>query len=121
MTGWAYRLSKDVPLQDDPAARVYAKQHYPQAAARGAPFVTTCAILGVNDFIHGKLMSEWSAWWVSQWTGGKGQFCMSADEEGGVLTALLRLAAAGRVDMRRTIPSSRIRVRKRGFHDFLDG
>jgi purine nucleoside permease len=103
MTSWAYRLSKDVPLQDDPAARVYAKQHYPQAVARGAPFVTTCAILGVNDFIHGKLMSEWSAWWVSQWTGGKGEFCMSADEEGGVLTALQRLAAAGRVDMRRTM------------------
>ena len=102
MTGWAYRLSKDVPLEDDPKARAYA-QHYPEAVARGAPFVTTCAILGVNDFIHGTLMSEWSAWWVSQWTEGKGEYCMSADEEGGIFTALQRLEAAKRVDMRRVM------------------
>ena len=102
MTGWAYRLSKDVPLQDDPKARAYA-QNYPEAVARGTPFVTTCAILGVNDFIHGTLMSEWSTWWVSQWTEGKSDYCMSADEEGGIFTALQRLAAAGRVDMRRVM------------------
>jgi purine nucleoside permease len=102
MTGWAYRLSKDVALQDDPAARAYA-QHYPETVARGAPFVTTCAILGVNDFIHGTLMSEWSTWWVSQWTEGKSDFCMSADEEGGIFTALQRLEEAKRVDMRRVM------------------
>jgi len=102
MTGWAYRLSKDVALQDDPAARAYA-QHYPETVARGAPFVTTCAILGVNDFIHGTLMSEWSTWWVSQWTEGKSEFCMSADEEGGIFTALQRLEEAKRVDMRRVM------------------
>ena len=89
-------------MQDDPKARAYA-QNYPQAVARGAPFVTTCAILGVNDFIHGALMSEWSAWWVAQWTGGKSQYCMSADEEGGIFTALQRLEDAGRVDMRRVM------------------
>jgi purine nucleoside permease len=102
MTGWAYRLSKDAPLEDDPKARA-SVQNYPEAIARGAPFVTTCAILGVNDFIHGTLMSEWSAWWVSQWTEGKGEFCMSADEEGGIFTALQRLEAAKRVDMRRVM------------------
>lgn len=102
LTGWAFRLSADVPLHDDPTARAYA-QNYPQAVARGAPFVTTCAILGVNDFIHGKLMSEWATWWVSQWTDGKGTYCMSADEEGGIFTALQRLDEAGRVDMRRTM------------------
>ena len=102
MTGWALRLSKFVPLQDDPRAGTYV-QKYPEAVARGAPFVTTCAILGINDFTHGKLMSEWSTWWVSQWTKGKGQYCMSADEEGGIFTALSRLAAAGRVDMRRVM------------------
>jgi purine nucleoside permease len=102
MTAWAYRLSRDVPLQDDPKARAYV-QNYPEAVARGAPFVTTCAILGVNDFIHGTLMSEWAAWWVSQWTEGKGEYCMSADEEGGIFTALQRLAEAGWVDMRRVM------------------
>ena len=40
---------------------------------------------------------------VSQWTEGKSQYCMSADEEGGIFTALQRLAAAGRVDMRRAM------------------
>jgi purine nucleoside permease len=102
MTGWAYRLSKGAPLEDDPKARA-SVQKYPEAIARGAPFVTTCAILGVNDFIHGTLMSEWSAWWVSQWTEGKGEFCMSADEEGGIFTALQRLEAAKRVEMRRVM------------------
>jgi purine nucleoside permease len=102
MTEWAYRLSKDVVLRDDPKARANA-QRYPQAVARAAPFVTTCAILGINDFTHGKLMSEWSTWWVSQWTAGKSRYCMSADEEGGIFTALPRLAAAGRIDMRRVM------------------
>jgi purine nucleoside permease len=102
MTEWAYRLSKDVPLEDDPAARAYA-QKYPEAVARGAPFVTTCAIVGVNDFVHGTLMSDWMTWWVSQWTAGKGEYCMSADEEGGIFTALQRLAEAKRVDMRRVM------------------
>ena len=102
MTGWAYHLSKDVALQDDPKARA-SMQNYPEAIARGAPFVTTCAILGVNDFIHGTLMSEWSAWWVSQWTEGKGEYCMSGDEEGGIFTALQRLDEAKRVDMRRVM------------------
>lgn len=102
MTGWAYRLSKGVALQDDPTARAYV-QNYPEAVARGAPFVTTCAILGVNDFIHGTLMSEWSRWWVSQWTEGKSEYCMSADEEGGIFTSLQRLAEAKRMDMRRVM------------------
>ena len=102
MTGWAYHLSKDVALEDDAKARA-SMQNYPEAVARGAPFVTTCAILGVNDFIHGTLMSEWSSWWVSQWTEGKSEFCMSADEEGGIFTALQRLEAAKRVDMRRVM------------------
>ena len=102
MTGWAYELSRDVELQDDPTAHAYA-QNYPDTVARGAPFVTTCAILGVNDFIHGTRMSEWSAWWVSQWTAGKGQYCMSADEEGGIFTALQRQDQAGRVDRQRAM------------------
>lgn len=102
MTGWAYRLSKGVSLQDDPKARA-AMQRYPDAVARGAPFVTTCAILGVNDFIHGTLMSEWSAWWVAQWTDGNEHYCMSGDEEGGIFTSLQRLATAKRIDIRRAM------------------
>jgi purine nucleoside permease len=102
LTAWAYRLSKDVELSDDPTARS-AAQKYPEAVAQEPPFVTTCTILGVNDFIHGKLMSEWSSWWVSQWTGGKSDYCMSADEEGGIFTALQRLSDAGLIDMRRAM------------------
>lgn len=34
---------------------------------------------------------------------GKSDYCMSADEEGGIFTALQRLAAAGRVEMRRVM------------------
>ena len=102
LTNWAFRLSQNVVLQDDPKARTYA-QRYSEEVARGAPFVTTCAILGVNDFIHGTLLSEWSAWWVAQWTNGESHYCMSADEEGGIFTALQRLAEAGRVDMHRVM------------------
>ena len=102
MTGWAYHLSKDVILEDDPAARAYA-QKYPEATARGAPFVTTCTIVGVNDFVHGTLMSEWMTWWVTQWTDGKSEYCMSADEEGGIFTALQRLEKVKLVDMRRVM------------------
>jgi len=102
MTGWAFRLSKDVVLEDDPGARAYV-QNYPEPVARGSPFVTTCAILGINDFIHGKLMSKWATWWVREWTKGKSRYCMSADEEGGIFTALQRLNAAKLVDIRRVM------------------
>jgi purine nucleoside permease len=102
MTHWAFELSRDVALADDPDIRA-SVQKYEEDVARGAPFVTTCAILGVNDFIHGTLMSEWSRWWVARWTAGESEYCMSADEEGGIFTGLQRLDALGLVDMRRVM------------------
>ena len=60
MTGWAYRLSKDVALQDDPKARALRSELPGGDRARGAVCNDVRAILGVNDFIHGTLMSEWS-------------------------------------------------------------
>lgn len=102
MTEWAYQLSRDVELADDPKARE-AMQAYPEAVAQGAPFVTTGTILGINDFTYGALISDWSTWWVSQWTGGKSAYTIAADEEGGIFTALQRLADAGLIDMRRVM------------------
>lgn len=100
MIGWAFQLSRNVELADDPKAREYVQQ-YPEDVARGAPLVRTGAILGINDFTYGALISDWSSWWVSQWTGGQSEYCMAADEEGGIFTALQRLSKSNLIDMRR--------------------
>ena len=100
---WAYRLSKDVELADSEEARAY-RLHFPEGtAARRAPFVTKGDILTSDTYWHGKMLSDWSEWWTEQFTGGQGNYYMMAMEDTGTLTALSRLAAAGRVDLNRVM------------------
>ena len=97
LTEWAYRLSKDVELADSDEAREYRK-NYPQPNARRAPFVTKCDSFASGTYWHGKILSDWANWWTKQFTGGKGNYCMTNMEDSGTLTALTRLADAYRID-----------------------
>jgi len=103
LTEWAYRLSKDVELADSKEAQEY-RLHYPEGtAARRAPFVTKGDILTSDTYWHGNMLSECGEWWTEQFTGGHGNYCMAAMEDTGTLTALSRLAAAGRIDLNRVM------------------
>ena len=100
---WAYLLSKDVELADSEEAHVY-RLNYPEGTAvRRAPFVTKGDILTSDTYRQGKMLSDWAEWWTKQFTGGQGNYCMTAMEDTGTLTALSRLAAAGRVDSNRVM------------------
>ena len=103
LTEWAYRLSKDVELTDSEEARSY-RLHYPEGtAARQAPFVTKGDSFAASTDWHGEILLDWAEWWTKQFTSGQGNYCMSNMEDTGTLTALSRLAAAGRIDLNRVM------------------
>ena len=99
---WAFRLSEQVPLADKAQAQA-ARALYPQENARRKPFVTKCDGLMTDTFWTGTRMSDWATWWVSTQTKGAGTYCMAAFEDSGTLTALNRLAASGRIDLKRVM------------------
>jgi len=103
MTEWAYRLSKDVPLADNDAARAFRALYPEGLPARRAPFVTTCGIISDSTFWHGTLLSDWARWWMQQWTAGQGRYCMVAIEGTSMLAVLARLHGTGRVDFNRAM------------------
>jgi purine nucleoside permease len=59
--------------------------------------------LSSGTYWHGKLFDAWATEWVRYFTGGKGEFVTTAMEDTGTLQSLQFLAAAGRVDARRTM------------------
>jgi purine nucleoside permease len=99
---WAFRLSENIPLMDDPRAQA-ARALYPQENAQRKPFVTKCDGVMSDTFWAGARMSNWATWWASQQSGGAATYCMAAFEDSGTLTALNRLAASGRVDLQRVM------------------
>ncbi len=52
---------------------------------------------------HGEILLDWAEWWTKQFTSGQGNYGMSNMEDTGTLTALSRLAAAGRIDLDRVM------------------
>jgi len=105
LTEWAYLLSRDVKLVDSEKGRSYRLNFPEGTAARRAPFVTKGDILTSDTYWQGKMLSDWAEWWTKQFTGGQGNYCVAATamEDTGTLTALFRLAAAGRIDLNRVM------------------
>jgi purine nucleoside permease len=59
--------------------------------------------MGSNRYWHGARLTQWANDWVALWTGGKGNFVMTAMEDQGVALALFRLSKLGRVDFQRVL------------------
>jgi purine nucleoside permease len=101
LVDWAYARSRDAALTDD--ARLAAlRAPYSGPAAR-PPFVLEGDGLMSARFWYGPHLNDWAERWTSYWTGGKGVFVMSAEEDTGIMQGLTQLAAAGRVDLRRVL------------------
>ena len=101
LVDWAYGLTRDIKLPDDPAlARARASYAGPGAAP---PFVLEGDGLMSSRFWYGPRMTQWAQRWVPYWTGGKGVFAMSAEEDTGVMQALTFLNKAGRVRLDRVL------------------
>jgi purine nucleoside permease len=101
LTDWGYGLTRDIKLPDDAAlAKARAPYSGPGAAA---PFVLEGDGLMSARFWYGEHMNAWAERWVPYWTGGKGVFAMSAEEDTGVMQGLSFLAHAGRADLNRVL------------------
>jgi purine nucleoside permease len=102
LVDWAYRLTKDVKLEDTEAIRARREQ-YAETNARRSPFVLKGDTLSSMTFWHGKLMSEWANDWVKYHTQGRGNYVTTAMEDTGTLQALTFLSKTGRIDLNRVM------------------
>jgi purine nucleoside permease len=103
LVGWAYGLTKDVPLADNDNLKT-ARSLYPsEPEARKPPHVMLGDALGAVRFWHGDRRTQWARDWVSLWSGGEGLFVMSNCEDQGVLDVLTIYGRQGRVDPRRVL------------------
>lgn len=103
LADWAYTLTSDMVLPDDPAIARERARFTGFPLAQRAPFVLKGDQLAAMTFWHGARMTAWATDWVKFWTRGKGQFVTSAMEETGTMQALEYLSAAGRADRNRVM------------------
>jgi purine nucleoside permease len=101
LTDWAYARTRSIALADDPKLAALRKP-YSGPAAR-PPFVLEGDGLMSARFWYGPRLNEWAERWTSYWTGGKGVFVMSAEEDTGIMQGLTQLAGAGRADLARVL------------------
>ena len=98
LTEWAYQLTKDVELVDDPSVQHVRDLYTEHPEAQGKPYVLKGDHIAGYTFWHGKLMNAWANHWVDYWTDGKGEFVTSAMEDTGTYLSLMWLDRIGRVD-----------------------
>jgi purine nucleoside permease len=103
LVAWAYQLTRDVPLADSDEMRSSRARYTGFPNAMKPPFVTRGDALSASTFWHGTRMDEWANEWTHYYTGGQGNFMISAMEDTGTLQALTFLDQAGRVDLKRVL------------------
>jgi purine nucleoside permease len=103
LVDWAYRLTKDVKLDDTDGMRDQRARYGSRPAALLPPRVMKGDTLSGSTFWHGRRMSEWANGWVKYHTGGNGNYVTTAMEDTGTLQSLTFLHAMGRVDKRRVL------------------
>jgi purine nucleoside permease len=103
LVGWALDLTRTVPLADSDSLRSFRSRFAGFPNALKPPFVTRGDAISGSTFWHGALMDEWANAWTSYFTGGKGNYMISAMEDTGTLQALTFLSQAERVDFRRVM------------------
>jgi purine nucleoside permease len=103
LTGWAFALTRDMPLTDSDDLKK-ARARFPgfQNAQR-PPLVMRGDQISSSTFWHGSKMEDWAKEWVRYYTAGKGNYVVCAMEDSGTLEALSFLNRAGRVDSQRVL------------------
>jgi purine nucleoside permease len=103
LVSWAFRLTKDAALRDSDSLRSSRARFAGFPNALKPPFVTRGDTLSSSTFWHGSKMNEWANAWTRYYTGGKGNYMISAMEDTGTMQALTFLSQAGRVDLQRVL------------------
>ncbi|MDP9056593.1 MAG: purine nucleoside permease [Pseudomonadota bacterium] len=103
LTNWAYGLTKNLALGDDPSIAAERAHYTGFPMAQRAPFVLQGDQLAAMTFWHGAMMTDWAHDWVDFWTRGKGVFVTSAMEETGTFQSITDLSRIGRADAGRVM------------------
>jgi purine nucleoside permease len=103
LVDWAYQLTRDYPLGDEPELAEFRAQYEGFPEAVKPPFVLKGDSLGSCSYWHGSVLTRWANDWVKLYTGGEGNFVMANMEDHGTVTALQRLSNAGLVDYNRVL------------------
>ncbi len=103
LTDWAFELTKDIEIPDDPSVRKERALYTEHPNAQGKPIVLKGDHIAALTFWHGKLLNDWANRLVSYWTDGKGNMVTSAMEDTGSYLSLSWLNKIGRVDKQRVM------------------
>ena len=102
LVSWAFNLTKNVELSDNPQIKA-RRLEYAGDTAHRPPFVLRGDNLSASTFWHGKLMNQWARDWVKYMTDGKGTYAVCGMEDSGTLQSLTWLAKANKVDINRVL------------------
>ena len=103
LADWAFRLTKDLPLPDSEHLRASRARFTGFPAAQRPPFITQGDTVSAGTFWHGARLGEWANAWTRYFTGGTGNYMISAMEDSGTMQSLTFLAKSGRVDLNRVL------------------
>jgi purine nucleoside permease len=103
LAAWAYGRTAETPLLDDANLQQLRAPYARFANARRPPFVLRGDSLCGDRYWVGSSMNDWAERWVSYWTGGRGTFAMTAEEDAGIMQSLTFLGHGGRVDPARVL------------------
>jgi purine nucleoside permease len=103
LVGWAFHLTRDVPIADSDAMRKSRARFVGFPNALKPPFVARGDTMSSATFWHGSKLDEWANAWTRYYTGGKGNYMVAAMEDSGTMQALTFLNNAGRVDLQRVL------------------
>ena len=103
LANWAYGLTRGLVLPDDDKLKAARAGYSDLPNAQRPPFVLKGDTLTADRFWIGARMNDWAEKWVPYWTGNKGRFTTSAEEDAAFLQALTFLAHAGRADRSRAL------------------
>lgn len=100
---WAYGLTKDNPIEDSEDIREFRELFAGYPNAQLPPRVILGDSLSSSTYWHGEKLNTWANDWMKLHTDGKANFVMTNMEDSGTLTALRRLADAGKVNYDRIL------------------
>jgi len=103
LVDWAYRLTRDVKLEDNEGMRAQRARYSSRRNANRPPFVLKGDTLSSSTFWHGRRLSEWANDWVRYHTDNAANYVTTAMEDTGTLQSLTFLHAAGKVDQKRVL------------------
>ena len=103
LVAWAYGLTKDVQLADNPALAAWRGKFTGFPNAQKPPMVIEGASLGTDKFWHGPIMNRWGEDWVKMYTNNAAPMVMSDCEDQGVCLALTQLDRLHKIDFHRLL------------------